>query len=296
MTTEITTLDLIETSGLGIYVENKSLGTGNGSTDSYSLANGNVVSGSYSLEYGDVDSNDLTALTETTDYTIDKNSGDILLKASGISAINGKVLYATYIYSPKANDEVLQSWADEGWNEMELFTGNYWGAPKDSTEIQDGRESPRYPTTDEPYARDYDEEDEIQLKYKQVNTVDEIKFVKGSQDLLTLTSDQYSFDSNGRIVLLNVTLPVGKRSVSITYNHGYDPIDPNAKKLATLFSAIIAFANVTGGSYDDVTSFTLGRKQISIGEVYVNVDQAVKQFNDQKNVLLRKLGDDMFCI
>ena len=92
-----TTLSAIRTMGIGVEVQNETLGTGDNLEDSFDLANGNVVASSYTVEYGASGSNDLTELTETTHYTIDKDAGSLLLTSAGVTALSTNVFI---IHSP----------------------------------------------------------------------------------------------------------------------------------------------------------------------------------------------------
>jgi len=85
-----TTLDVVRKTGLGVEIQGEHLGKGDGTKDSYDLAKGHVIDSSYTIEYGDPNSNSLTPLTVTTDFTIDLDKGAIVLTSAGKSATSGK--------------------------------------------------------------------------------------------------------------------------------------------------------------------------------------------------------------
>jgi len=294
-----TTLECVKVAGIGKEVFNETLGTGDGSNRSYDLDNGNVIAQSYLLRYGDAtgdEVNNLSELIETTDYTIDKNAGTILLTAAGVTKLGTSVLYANYVHSPKMSDDLISNLMTLAEDEVELKTGNYWGAVKSSTETFDGRETGRYPTTDNPYVDvDYDDQDELQLSNKSVQTITSIKFLNqsGGEDY-TLSSSSYTFNTNGRIVFYSASLPVGKLNVEVVYTHGYATTPTYIMQLVSLITGIMIFSNVTGGSYDDATSYSLGPVSVSIGEVYVNVAEQVRQLQRRIDPLLNKIGSDLF--
>ena len=282
-------------SGLGVLVENEDLGTGDNANKSFDLANGNVIADTYTLKYGATgnDSNDLTTLTETTHYSVDKAAGLILLTAAGVTALGTNELYISYTHSPKMSDEVVETYIAGASAEVDKVTGNYWGAVTTTEEVSDGRDENPYPSTDNPYVTNYDEPDFIQLKYKSVQSITSIVFTTGTSTR-TLDSDNYRWDDNGFITLLVDRLPLGYLNVTTTYTHGYDSTPVLVCELATLLAAIRAYVNISGGSYDDATSFTLDKKQVSIGEAWVNIreviSQAQKRIVEIKNTLGPKIN------
>jgi len=294
----VTTLEVIRTAGVGSDIFNEIVGTGDSANKSFSLDNGNVVAASYVLQYGAAtgnDVNDLTDLTETTHYTIDLNGGDILLTSAGVTELGTNVLYADYVHSEKISDAGIQHMIERAQDEIDLFTGNYWGSVKSSTQVMDGRETDRYPSTNFPYVRqDPDEQDTLQLKYKGVASITSITYLTTSAGSNTvLDSTDYTFNEDGLIVLYRSTLPIGRLNVEVIFTHGYTTVPTYIKQLVELMSSIMIFSAITGGSYDDATVFTLGRKSISIGEVYVNSREAVAQFKKRMEPLLLKAGNDM---
>ena len=62
------------------------------------LDNDNVITGSYVLSHGVSGSNVFTDFTETTHYTLDKESGRIELTAGGVTAAGTDIIYSTYTY------------------------------------------------------------------------------------------------------------------------------------------------------------------------------------------------------
>jgi hypothetical protein len=55
-------------------------------------------------------------------------------------------------------------------------------------------------------------------------------------------------------------------------------------------ASIKAFVRLSGGSYDDATSYTLGSKSVTIGEVYVNIREVISQFEKRIEDILNKIG------
>lgn len=433
-----TSLSAVRTAGIGVQIENELLGTGDGNTDSYDLSNGNVLASSYTIKYGDSASNDLSTLTETTHFTIDKDSGSILLTSTGVTLVDTKQIYVSYTHSPKASDTLINTFLSAAEKEVENLTGNYWGSQTSNTEYFDWTEENKYPTTDEPYIRDYDPSDEIRLRYRGIQSVtgfyvlaqkatfidaerydsvgasytevtdyinvsggtgfqpfadttaandylylgssrkflgfntllftngvtggtNTIEYYNGSSWVAISTTESttgvlnfaangkvswsglqdwskttvnggsslyyvrvkaastYStealinmvyidqdsvierdiplyelrFDTEGRVIVQS-KLPNGKRNVRVDYLHGYSSVPDNIRELTDLLVALRLFAAITGGSYDDATTFQLGRKSVSIGEVYVNVRETVRQFEARIQMLLPGIGRTLF--
>jgi hypothetical protein len=285
--------------GFGVLVVDESLGTGDGTELDYDLKNGNVIDDSYSLYYGASGSNSMTDLVEGTHYSIDLDAGRILLTSSGATELGTNVLYAKYIHSPKISNSFLNQFIPQIQAEVDAITGNTWGEATTYTEYFDGRRTSEYPTTDAPFATDWDEPDFIELKYKGINSITSLQFLdKTGTATDTLTSSDYTFDPNGTVTLYSKRIPNGTRNVKVVYVQGYSTINPLITKLASAIGGVMIAANITGGSYDDVTRFSMGRKDVSIGEVYVNVAEVVKQFERIKEQVLDAIGrkNDLFVI
>ncbi|KKL54844.1 hypothetical protein LCGC14_2261380, partial [marine sediment metagenome] len=130
-----------------------------------------------------------TALTESTHYTLDKDSGRVLLNSAGVTALGTDRLYAKYIHSVKISDTILATYVAESDEEVDRSTGAYWDTPVSRTEFTDGRKKFPYPTTDRPYNKDdYDEPDHVQLSRKNVTEVSEVSFLRRGAGLANVQS------------------------------------------------------------------------------------------------------------
>jgi len=167
-----TNLKIVQVSGIGISIQNESLGTGDGSTASFDLDNGNVIEDSYTIKYSDSStSNDFTELIENTDYTLDLNGGTVLLTATGLTKTDGKSIFIDYTHSPEVNNDVITLFNKYAKDDIDKSTANYWGSPKDNYQIFDW-ENYDYPNTERPYINTVPLEPEtLQLKYKGINTI-----------------------------------------------------------------------------------------------------------------------------
>ncbi len=299
-TTYANTLQMSRFGGLGLAIELESLGTGDGSEDSYDTNKGNIVASSYTLYYGDVNDNSLSTLTESTHYTLYKDSGRVLLTSAGKALVNAKVIYISYTYSLIQSDTILATYLGPASREAEKITGNYWGPVKTSYDYFDGYDS-GYPQTDEPYGTQIEDYAEFELKYKSVATITSVLFLdrQGNTDT-TLESTSYRLitdDPNQESrLLVNVTIPNGKANVKATYTHGYATVPELVQELTALIASVMAFVNITGGAYEAITSWTLGRKNFVQGEQWVNLRETISQVNGRINEITNDLGGNFDCV
>ena len=162
--TYATAKEFAEYSGLGLRVVDENVGTGDGAEDSYDLDNDNIVDGSYTLSYAASGSNDFTALTETTHYTLDQESGRILLTSDGITELGSNILYATYWYLDAFNGEQISQLLNQAESEVNLVTGKTWETLADQTDYFKGWRRYDYPTTEGPYDVAYVQNDRVACK------------------------------------------------------------------------------------------------------------------------------------
>ena len=86
------------------------------------------------------------------------------------------------------------------------------------------------------------------------------------------------FKSNGTLNFMGVEVPNGTENVRIDYSYGMSTTPDYIAELGVLMASVKAYVNLSGGSYDDATSYTLGSKSVTIGEVYVNIREVIAQF------------------
>jgi len=83
---------------VGKTPENESVGQGDSSTKVFYLNHKNILDSSYTLFYGD-DSTATDELTDTTDYSIESDTGIITLTDDGVIKVVAKKIYAKYSYT-----------------------------------------------------------------------------------------------------------------------------------------------------------------------------------------------------
>ncbi len=429
-----TNLEWVQQSGLGIHIIDENVGTGDNSETDFDLDNDKLVTGGYTLSHAASGSNTFTALTETTHYTLDKDSGRIVLTAGGVTEVGTDIIFATYWYTDNFTDDQITALIARADDQIDVWTGRLWDTPVTTTEYFDGRPRLGYPTTDRPYVVDFNSPDAIVLtnqpvtainqvfyllqpltisqwwnfddggqtftdKTDEVNSTAEAPFtpfddapatgdiiyigasnaflglnmvlgtlgvdggstaidweywngsawtdlnetdvdtgasiftasgrfnwtypygwekttVNSSESLFfirgTLT-DNYTTDPTiaaatvndavGEIVeLRNISLqystmsfistvpPFGTRNIRVDYTYGNTTTPTYITELSILTASLQAFVNLSGGSFDDQTSFTLGSKSFTVGEAWVNIREVISQIKLRIDEIYKMIG------
>lgn len=429
-----TNYQFAQRSGLGIRQIDENVGTGDNSETDYDLDHDNVIAGSYTLQYAASGSNSMTALTETTHYTLDKESGRIVLEAAGVTALGVNVLYASYTYTDIFSDSLITDYISTADDEIDKMTGRKWDTATAVSEYFNGRPTLAYPSTDRPYVADEDVGDSIRLNYRPVTSISAIYFLQAP---LTITAffnyddgtsaytdytdnvnsftespvnlfdaapatndyiyigaayrflgmtlilstagtdngttaidweywngtawtdltetdtdtgasiftasgtftwtfpygwatttinsseslyfirgqltDDYSTDPivgtmtirdaisepieqrnylerDGNVTFISKEIPHGTKNVRVDYNYGMTTTPAYITELSVLIASVKAYINLSGGSYDDATSYTLGSKSLTIGEVYVNIREVITQFKKRIDEIYAMIG------
>lgn len=99
---------------------------------------------------------------------------------------------------------------------------------------------------------------------------------------LSLQDNNLTFVSEG--------IPFGTRNVRIDYSYGTTTTPSYITELSILLASVKAYVNLSGGSYDDATSYSLGSKSVTIGEVYVNIREVLAQFRKRIDEIYAMIG------
>ena len=156
-----TNAQFAQRSGLGVRVIDENVGTGAGTTSgtqSFDLDKDHIIAGTYTLSHAPSGSNVFKTLVETQDYTLDKDSGRILIVGttgtSGSGALGVDTVYATYIYIEDFSNDVVTDLLSNATDQIDKLTGRRWTTGTAVTEYRDGKRTSEYPTTDQPYMSD----------------------------------------------------------------------------------------------------------------------------------------------
>lgn len=127
-------------------------------------------------------------------------------------------------------------------------------------------------------------------------TNEEISF-RNSISAATFTAINFGFDydivpESGRVYLYRfpVITPRRIRDIKVTGTYGQLTIPDNVRQLTEVLSAIRIFVHLTGGSFDDVTSYTLGEYSESLGEPFTNLRETIKMLEVEKKRLMQLTG------
>jgi len=97
----------------------------------------------------------------------------------------------------------------------------------------------------------------------------------------------------GRLIFLNHSIVDGVRNIRVKYVAGVsssDEVYELGVDLVNLLAALMCAVAITGGSFDDETSFTLGSWSSTVGEVYVNVREFVQELRGEIEALKSAIG------
>lgn len=101
----------------------ETIGTGDGSTTIFYLDHGYVLASSYTISYG-ASVTSTTNLTETTHYTLDKDTGKLTLTSAGVTAVSTNNVYGAYSYcNVGLTDTQLQDAINRSVSEIEEDLG-----------------------------------------------------------------------------------------------------------------------------------------------------------------------------
>jgi hypothetical protein len=82
----------------------------------------------------------------------------------------------------------------------------------------------------------------------------------------------------------------GVNNIRVDYQYGTVTTPTYITDLAVSIAALDAYISLSGGSYDDATSYTLGSKSVTIGEVYVNIREVISQFRKRIEDVYKLVG------
>jgi len=81
----------------------------------------------------------------------------------------------------------------------------------------------------------------------------------------------------------------GSRSIEVTYTYGETEAPQNVKRLMECSAAIQILIAQLGGTYNDITSYSIGGLEASLGEPWTNIDAAIKRLQNEINWLLKQI-------
>lgn len=284
----VTTKQVFDYLGLSRYFisENNNtrdnFGTGDGSTSIFYTTMKNIIGSEYVFSYG-ADEDNLTDLTETTDYTIDLDSGKFELTAAGITAVGANGIYGDYYYTEGLKDSVISDMIDKNTALIDkMLNRTYQASAAVTNETHIGKGS-----TDRQY----------RVKNLPLLTVTKVEISNtpnGSSPVYTeiTANENYTFDTNtGVITLLHgeITsdgLYLGNyppRGVPdrfrVSYTYGSASVDEDIEELCIMLTAKKLFNSQV------LNALSRGTNGFET-EAIRHVDDEIKRIVNQNKVLL----------
>jgi len=100
----------------------------------------------------------------------------------------------------------------------------------------------------------------------------------------------YKFTETGKLIFYDDAVLNGDLNVRVDYSYGESSVPSYITELSILLASVKSYINLSGGSYDDYTSFTLNSKSATIGEVYVNIREVIFQFKKRIDEIVNMIG------
>ncbi|MCK5019043.1 MAG: hypothetical protein KAS32_18425 [Candidatus Peribacteraceae bacterium] len=109
--------------------------------------------------------------------------------------------------------------------------------------------------------------------YSTAPTVNQIYMLDAIESELNMRDIQ--FESWGEITFIAKTIPDGTRNVKVRYKYGSATVPKKVRELSASLAGCACFFAMIGGSFDDVTSYTIPEMSVSKGEPYTNMRAAI---------------------
>jgi len=290
MGTYSTVLDVVRATGLQVdNVIKENVGIGDSSTTVFDLDNQRVVENSEIIYIDGV------AKTRTTDYTMNNNWGRITF---GIAPTQDKAIHADYKYYPEGvTNEDVESYISDAEAEVEEYTGRKFVSGTSYIEYFEGNPEQIKVTDSVKVGSYYEISDEKQrfivLSKYPVQSITSLQFLNDDgtvSDTLTQNTDFHLL--NNRIYLFTNVRPVGeyKTKIKVVYTYGYTSVPRNIQNLVSVIAGIQFIVRMMGGSYDDMTSYSVPELTATLGEPYVNLRSALEQLEKKRDRLIMTVG------
>jgi len=143
---------------------------------------------------------------------------------------------------------------------------------------------------------DLDEDEEIDTIFLDMRPVQSITSLESYDTAGTLittwdASDYWLDAKMGRIRLTSKTFAQQNRRVKAVYTYGYTTVPTNIAALSATISGMRIIIQQIGGTYDDVTSYSLpSGVTIGVGEPYTNMREGISRLEKEKDRLIKAIG------
>ena len=229
-------------------------------------------------------------LLPETDGTVTSATGTTLTETSAGWTINEYSTYSVYIYSGTGKGQMR----DITSNTADTLTVPTWDTNPDNT-------SKYFITYETTVTETYDGTGTNTMV---LNNIPLIQVDSLTIDGTSVTPSYIETYPSGKIILNTTaeknsfTAPTDAtdyKLVTITYKYGVLPvykrgtlrIEGQIKRLITIIAGLQALAYQIGGTYNDISTFSISGISGSLGEPYVNIRSLVFELNKEKDRLLR---------
>ena len=104
------------------------------------------------------------------------------------------------------------------------------------------------------------------------------------------------WESWGKLSFVNVGVPNGTKNIRVNYEYGMATTPTLIAELSALYTSVRCLVNLSGGSYDDLTSINIGSKSYTVGEVYVNIREVIAQYKSRIEEIQGLMGGRADCV
>lgn len=147
-------------------------------------------------------------------------------------------------------------------------------------------------TGTEPYKEQLDEGDDTDTLFLETYPIHVVEFA-ASGGVSVSTSRLYRYDKIGKLVLMSNAeknyWASTRQGVNVHYYSGVYPIPYNVKRLTMVIAAMKSLAAQAGGTFDDITSYSIPEFTASKGEPYTNIREAMFRLKEEAERLISSM-------
>lgn len=142
---------------------------------------------------------------------------------------------------------------------------------------------------------DYDVINTIFLSNYPVSSITSLESydaTSGTTPVRIWTESDYWLDSDiGRIRLKTDEFAHQDNRVKVVYLYGPSEVPADIKDLSAIISAMMVLIKQIGGTYDDVTSYSMpSGVSVSVGEPYMNMLRDIEELRKERDDMIRRIG------
>lgn len=136
----------------------------------------------------------------------------------------------------------------------------------------------------------------VKIPYRNIATGEVVQFKNSvTEDTFSTLTEGFDYQIKrdiGRFYLYTFPSVQPRRieDIKITGTYGQTDVPDAIRQLCEIVSAIRIFVHLTGGSFDDVTSYQLGEYSESLGEPFTNLNATVRMLEVEKVRLMKMTG------